>query len=63
MREALQKQINEKNRIKEEEKRKQKESDIKDEIRVREQMHEMAIAEGFDPSKDPETAQNLSPLK
>lgn len=51
MREALQKQINEKNAIKEAEKRKEREHDIKDEIRVREQMHEMAVAEGFNPTE------------
>ena len=47
----------------EEQKRQLKQSDIKDEIRVRQQMHDMAIAEGFDPQKDPETVHNLSPLK
>ena len=62
MREELQKQIDEKNRIKEEVKAARKKEEMLDEIRVREQMHQMAIAEGKIPDED-EAANLLEPVK
>ena len=50
MREALQKQIEEKQRIKGLEKEKNKQNEIRDDIRIRDEMKSMAIAEGMAPA-------------
>lgn len=51
MREALQKQIEEKQRKKDLEKEKNKQHDLRDDIRIRDEMKAMAIAEGMGPQE------------
>lgn len=49
MKRELQAQIDEKQRKKDEEKMRMKQEEIRDEQRVKEQMYELAVAEGMQP--------------